>query len=325
MKTICRITLGAALLLMATAVVPQAQAACGAGGIIEIAQGGSLYLDIPGGNGNPGGYGYDPTLTTNGRQELYWQLGAGSDVSDAGVDSDGTSFITGGESTLYPGYFYAAYVSGAPWAGNADVDGCPTEPAFDPTACTCVLITDQWEGNGYFAMLSDLTDGGGNYRDFPNNVNVALARAPLALVQSVARNGNVITVVATANDPGGVYLDPACTGCAGQGFKLGAYVVPDGTVPDDRSNFIVPDLTGGGAQGNTPFGTPVSVDITVAANENLYMTTVLGFDSGFDATNSSENSPFVSGDPTLADPGAPRVRPIRPRPAGARPGKAGGR
>ena len=328
MKMTRRIALGAALLLMAAAAVPQAHAACAGGqGLIEIALGGSLYLDLPGGNPYPAGYSYYPTVTAN-RTEQYWELGQGVPGDNVGNDDGGVPFISGGESAAYPGYFYPATVYGSPWGSDPQVDGCPSEPNFDPTSCLCVLITDEWDGDGdganegYFAIMSDLTDGGGNFRDLPNGT-VALARTPAPIIQTTARAGANLTMDVRLDPLGasGIYLDPACTGCGPIGFKVMINQVGSGASPPSDRSAGWSELTGI----VTDLAATEQVVVDCSAEGDLYLATRLVGPDTYETGLISSNSVRVTCDPNLADPGSPRVRPIRPNPRGARPGKAGGR
>jgi hypothetical protein len=75
------------------------------------------------------------------------------------------------------------------------------------------------------------------------------------------------------------------------------------------------NLVGGGAQPETPVGSPVTVEaLCGATNVDVYLATQLTFDSGFTTDVVSANSTRIECGPNVANPTPirPRVIPERP-------------
>ncbi len=100
-----------------------------------------------------------PNLT-NGAEGVFWMLGYGDPVMGAGNDNGSfllSDWIQG--YLAYPmggGLWYNLYVVlDTHWAASPAIDGCPTAVAPLGDACTCLMISDQEEGIGYFTLQGD--------------------------------------------------------------------------------------------------------------------------------------------------------------------------
>jgi len=139
-----------------------------------------------GGDGSCGYLGcYDfqsgPPVSSSMRG-VFWALGSGNPV--IGLGNDNGNFRGGfgpgdfwpkqrSQAFTYGVYHYPAWISlnlrdnfdvGPPvtWS-SPDADGCG--PANPPASvCTCMLLSDQWEGVGYFATLGAASNALGNTR-----------------------------------------------------------------------------------------------------------------------------------------------------------------
>jgi hypothetical protein len=115
----------------------------------------------------------------------FWALGSGIQGVGAGNDNGALYGSTDGYGSGH-GFFNVAseygygYVT-AHWANGA-VDGCIDDPVF-PTSCsvagccTAILVSDELEGEGYFAFLTSSADIASNYRDF-GHVNLSAIPSP---------------------------------------------------------------------------------------------------------------------------------------------------
>ncbi len=244
-----------------------------------------------------------PPVSAN-MKAVYWDVGTANPAIGLGNDS---GLFSGG---FAPGnfwikqvdvdfggnlYHYPAWISlklgppnvvGPPvtWS-SPDADGCG--PGGNPPAirCTCMMITDTWNGVGYFATLSAMSDQLGNTRFLSPGVgfDYFLKPIPPALITGSVRDvasGDVCVSVtlggAISGAPDtpaeGVYAQDGCGSCL-QGFQIFGAIVPRGGTPTASQMAVLPRCDGT-SQGTVGFGGQVSVraDGNPAADQDLFLT-----------------------------------------------------
>jgi len=260
MKAITKLAIGAAVVLLVAAGVQPAQAACPAPGyLIEVA--GAYLVANPNWCGQGGGGCLDsqggPPISSHFDGFFWAETGAnegflaGNDNGTWGAREwvkQGTVFLDSyGEF-----YHYAAHISvndhdlyyqggtAINWASTNLIDGCVdlVTPATRFDECTCMLLTDEWGGDGYYAILSRLSNSQGNFIFNENPLTqYDMVPIPRPEVVSSTRNATAGTVTFNINVPsptGGDYRDPAC-GC-NFGFRVYAAAVAEGGMaPSNRS------------------------------------------------------------------------------------------
>lgn len=241
------------------------------------------------------------------------------------------------------------------WAGSDLIDDCISNitPAVNFDECHCLLLTDEWDGQGYFAMFSQLSDAGGTFAMNEQQVST-FTMAPIPqpqVTQSDEANAVVTTLVNVPTPTAGDFRSPSCD--CGFGFRVYAAVMPEGGMPPSSrtactqrdvglpyndpgfaaacraAGFVwIPalDLTGN-QQPVTGFDagratTGVSVDCgDPALGYDVYLATGLGTGegaSGVQLANVSTNSFQVKcGNYQLAEPDRPQ------RPEATTPGRSG--
>ena len=246
MRSMTRLAFGAAVVLAVAVAVQPAQASCPAPGPAINALG--AYLAS-----NPGWCGgtacYDTPATSPRLEGFFWGQTGANGGRNAGVDSGG--FLVGQWTKHRPpvdytgGTYHFAPVLGDPVYGGANawdgpgIDGCIGDitPTVNFDECTCLLLTDSWDGAGYFALLSARSDAQGNFSFFtePSQL-VTFAPIPRPVVTGSTRNaatGQVSFTVDVPTPTAGLYADPQC-GC-NFGFRVYAQVTGEGgMVPTDR-------------------------------------------------------------------------------------------
>lgn len=316
-------------------------AVCGAGGTLRSQDGefgDSNIFSNPNWCAPTGTYCFadvGPALSPSTRG-FYWALDTGDPTPGAGDDNGthGGSFSNGGISQggcgdewictieadnatySYPGVFFGGYAS------TSEVDGCGVA-AFPATRCTCVLITDEWNGDGYFLVTSALHDPSGVF-DFTQPVDAPLQLVPIPApgitgTQRLQPSLDVVSDVKLPPPASGVYLKDGCD-CAPTGFKVLQTILPRGSAaPTSRqvAAWNAPPDADGNPQPSTgaPFGTMPAQGISVRSacgmmNTDVYLTTQLVFPRGYTAQHVSSNSGRIECGPMLANP-APD-RPDRP-------------
>jgi hypothetical protein len=258
---------------------------------------------IAGGNGSCGTYGCYESQSgppvSPGMRGVFWALGSGNPIVGLGNDS---GIFTGGftandfwlkqvSATFYPGglYHFAAWVSlklgpsytvGPPVTWSApDADGCG--PSGNPPAqvCTCFLLTDQWNNEGYFATLSARSDVLGNTRFDPGQtIRLAPIPRPVIVATSAGPDGGGPQILVAVRpsialtDTGGVYQQDSCGTCLAAYHVFGARV-PRGTLPQPGTQFVDLPRANGSAQGDTPLGSlaDVRLDCDQLREEDMYL------------------------------------------------------
>lgn len=189
-------------------------------------------------------------------------------------------------------------VAGYPvdWS-DALVDGCVANagatPEIDGTECTCLLLNDQWNGEGYFSLLSARVNEFGHF-DLPVGPATQLATISGPRIMGTARTEAFDIEVDVLADPvtEGVFQSGGCD--CGLGYKVYAYLLPrTGTPPIDRlEGWYEPTTTGGQPQTVTPLGqqTSVTIDCDETTQQDFFLSVRLVTDDGFAIRFGSPNS-----------------------------------
>jgi hypothetical protein len=309
--------LGAVVVLSIAAAVQPAQASCPAGVSPVINAGAAYLVSNPNWCGGTAGGCYDVGGPTSPRLSgFFWGQGGANGALLAGVDNGTFNVITGwtvggtqGVGTYYYSRKLADANGGGPfgWDGPG-IDGCVSDitPATPFDECTCILLTDSWGENGYFALLSAHAAANGDFNIFtsPGQV-VQFAPIPRPVVTGSARgaNGSVTVQVDVPPPTGGIFTDQAC-GC-GFGFRVYANVQGEGgMVPtSDRDACTQETLRLRGGQ-----GAPTDSNFIAACKAAGFGwvpasaqggTAVQPFTS-FGATRTTSSVTVNCGDPTMA-------------------------
>ena len=345
MKTISRIAIAAAVVLLVAVTVQPSNAACATPRLLDNI--GAYLVSNPnwGGAGAtrtcaPYGYGcYEadsaPPISPS-FDGVFWGFDTASGLSQSnpaiglGMDSGGWTIENWSkqESADFGGnlYHYAAwltlpgglnYVSGNPANWSFPVDGCPND--IDPNACTCILVTDQWDGVGYFMIDSANADQIGNFPfgGFPADpqgaASMVLAPTPVPEVTMSERDpasGDVTMMINVGSLAGSDYRDAGCD--CGLGYIVYQQIVGrGGMAPMDRSiragGWIPAPSATGGAQAVNDFGAQASikVDCDPAVQQDIYLATALVDENGLVTDNVSGNSFRIECGANLAEPNRP--------------------
>ena len=345
MRILNRIAIVAVLALFLAAAFTPAQAACGAALLIattDSTTGAKTFVNtaIPGWSPNYcfGIPGYAPSMypgvppVTPAFDGVFWAFGTGNPA--IGLGDDNGLWLASSWSYYYanPSYLiYGAAEIFTSWAGAAVIDGClfnsgPTTGPDPGQECTCVLLTDQDGATGYYAIAANSTDPGSNsFLTQPgtepcnnNSGNISLQPIPAPYINNATWNpvtGDVTFNATVSGDPGNYNLDPATCGCGPIGYQVVYAAVPRGNpAPSDRDEaaWTVANLPGGGAQPVTPMGGAVTVEPTCGlVDQDVYLGTLLHFDSGYTASVVSSNSTRAECGTNIAEPFEPRPR-VRP-------------
>ena len=252
MRPIVRVALGAAAALGSCAAMQPARASCPAPGPLINSFSARLVSNpdwcFAGSPGGPVGC-YNVAPVSFGLDGFFWGQTGANGARNAGVDSGGflvDSWTQRFEPYLGYGYtyYYHVYLAdpayGTPFSwDNLAIDGCisditPTTPLDE---CTCVALTDSWDGRGYFALLSAKADSIGNFSLFDYDevsTTVVFGPIPRPVVTNTARDpatGDVTFTVAVPTPLGGTgdYRSPLCD-CA-IGYRIYEQVLPAGSPP----------------------------------------------------------------------------------------------
>jgi hypothetical protein len=342
-KTLSKVAIAAVAGLVVAAVGMPANAGCP----------GSQFLDMTfnpivsnptwggtrGGDGScaaPGCYGQSPV--SSAVRGVFWAVGSGNPTvglgNDSGIFSGGllaTDFwIKSGTFTGAGGtYWYEAYNSlnggypqgtGAPVTWSApDVDGCGPSGTPPQLACTCFMLSDVWNNQGYFMTACAKSDTLGNTTlEYGLGANGAFKFAPVPQpnITSSARDtvsGDVTLSVGLKGGDGnpdtpaeGVYTKDGCgTGLAG--FRVFGAVVPRNGTPTPGQFVLLPraDNT---TQGTTAFGGQVAVkaDCNPTLAQDLYLSAQIVGEGAtpFTANFIGKTATRVPCGANLADPGS---------------------
>jgi hypothetical protein len=278
------------------------------------------------------GAGYPPMMVfgnppvTSEFSGVFWALGTGDPAF--GLGDDNGDFYSANwfhyDSDPTYGVYYAGYVN-TNWGQNG-IDGCllnaGATSGLDGDECTCILLSDQYGTDGYFAIASSMVDiNGHTYFDMPgadgngNGGPIILVPIPKPFITLADTNFATRDIDLTVTiDPfsTGIYEKDGCD-CGPVGFKIRSMLIPRGDPPPadrDAELWTELELAGGGAQPVTPLGSSVTVASTCGyAYHDVYLAAQLIFDSGFGTAVVSRNSTRIECGPTLAEPVVPATRP----------------
>jgi hypothetical protein len=343
MKTMTKVLMAAAVLVVALSLSAPVGANCGGTPIITtIDATGTTFVFNPTfaehpsfGYGAYGPYTYslDPANPTPlplsaAASISFWGAGAGDPAVGFGNDNGAYDMIAAGgfyfsgypPTPTYGGYVRGGVLNGT-WEGG-------TDNCVGANNCMCVLFSDQDGTDGFFAIAGAMSDstistsfnqGGADGNG--NNLPIQLVRLDAPSITGSVRDAGTFDVnldVTVAAPAGGNYVQDGCS-CGPAGFMVSQMILPRGnTMPDDRAAAAWADapLSDGSPQGVTPFGQTVTVRSACgASNSDVYLATKLVFDSDFGTAVVSSDSTRVECGPTLADPGSNRPQP------GDRPGR----
>jgi hypothetical protein len=353
-----KIAIGIAVVALLAATMQPAQAACSTPRLLNAF--GAYLVSNPnwggsaatGGNGNCGSFGcYEsdsdaPVSANLGGSFWAWVDGAadggdpkffvGSDNGtwDSGAWTMQVSQMFGGGLYHYPAFLSELNQSGnsSPglppnWGRTSAIDGCAGDvtPSIPNDECTCILLTDEWDGVGYFALLSARSTGNGNF-EFPDEI-IRFAPIPQPSITMSERDDLTSNVTFQVGIPGipaaGDYRQGSCH--CDVGFRVISQLVGrEGTPPSGRSTCTAEDYenadpdvfppgtpitdicqglgfdwipaegAGGGAQAVTPIADQAMVTVSCdpAVQSDLYLSTafVAAAAGGISGPNSSNNS-----------------------------------
>ena len=241
-----RSSLGIALLtaavLATSATMDPAQAACpGTGGMID--SGWARLISNPDWcNGYYGCYATPPV--SSGLDGFFWGQTGANGARNAGVDSG--SFLLDSWTVRRPtvaGYYYNVYLADPAYGylngfiswNHSGIDGCirniTPRTSFDE--CTCLMMTDSWNGRGYFTLLSAKSNGNGDFTFFGQPYSwVTFGLIPRPIVVGSTRDpatGDLAFAIDVPQPTSGDYRNPLCD--CGFGFRVYQYVVGAGAAP----------------------------------------------------------------------------------------------
>lgn len=353
MRTLTRITIAVAAVLLIAAAAQPVMANCGTAAIVGTAgAGGNSFIWTQGymspvcfSAAYPPFQNGQPPVTPN-LEGQFWRLGTGDVAIGMGDDNGTFDFVAAGDVQIgtYGPYFFAAdlFTTWTPPATEGAADGC-----IGGNSCNCTLLTDQL-GNGtvgHFAILaasSDATFNTSHAMPGPGTCptqggDITLEAMPQPFINSVTKQGDGVAANVTVPPAtGGIYNKDGCN-CGPVGYRILAREFADGNGDPDlgqggrgEGNWTVLNAQGGGQQPVTPLGTPVNVETACTGgggvSVEVWLAAELVFDSQFSTTIVSPSSSRIicGSNPTLADPddfSRPRLRPIE-RPRNDRGGKS---
>lgn len=252
----------------------------------------------------------------------FWQLGSGDVTIGLGNDSGTLDALNTADTTQ--GWFnFYSWATGsyageifADWAVSPAVDGC-----IGPNVCECVLLTDQYEGVGYFAVIAGtteptadffLTQAGSNCTGVGDGL-IVMKPVPEPTITRIdmdmATRNMTFNVTATA-PVDGVYNADGCN-CGPNGFVVYQAIVDrDAPPPGDRNAAAWQAMTA-----ETAFGDPAVFESACGGTEvDVYLAIGMTYDSGFSGgtypIHLSANSLKTQCGPTMAEPTdlQPRIR-----------------
>lgn len=315
MKITKTLSVLAALALVAIVAAPVAQAVCPLNYQITVYPypGEYSYIYTPGicdsGYPCPGG-GSSMTPATKG---TFWIIGDGDPAIGLGNDNGTLPAVV----PSYPGAYTYGFVklyAGYPallvtdW-NQPGIDGCAIDAVPSGARCMAMLLTDQdAAGNGYYLMRTIAANANNNYYFNVDGGHLHLAPIARPAVVGSDRNGTTVSLTLAAPDlGGGLVLDPTCNDPI-VGYRILSQTVPRGAQPPSSRD--IADWSSL-SPSPVPVSSQTSVDVNCATDQDVYVTTAVEFDSGFQSHVVSMNSSRVECGPNLADPvnQRPRIRP----------------
>jgi len=292
------VVVSVAIILLA-AIAPRIHATCFARLFNSSNALGYSYVYTPGVTHGP-----DATTVSEKMRGAFWMLGNGvpGSVPDQGIDNGRFEAIeVSGPGCFHYGWVrgfppYGAYIGGPSWSSNMNIDGCP-DSITSGQKCMAVLLTDEVNGVGYFALLTDEADASQNY-DFVQAINGPINLVPMPIptvtgvIQLVALTVEIGVHTSFADLNGGLYLDVGCATVVDLlGYKIRYQSVPVGSpAPSDRSIELWTDATPGKIVPLSGPDSAVTITASCTSPAEVYLATSLVFDSGFETPHVSANS-----------------------------------
>jgi hypothetical protein len=239
---------------------------------------------------------------------VWWELGRAGANSGANSWDNWIYYKT--NDYLGTLYYYGAELFGG-W-GQGGVADC-----VQNGACTCVLMTDEFQARGYWAVTAAVRttllrqpgmDPAGNASP------IVLRRIPAPLILSATRDGVFIILTINVAADSDARLELGGCDCI-SGYRVMSQALPRNTpAPLDRDVSQWAELPGQPAEG-TPLGQSREVALDCSDNDlNYYLTTQIVGQDGFETSKVSENATRVECGFILADPPDPRsLAPHAPR------------
>jgi hypothetical protein len=245
--------------------------------------------------------GVEPSATgssiTEDFEGFFWALGSGHPVHGAGNDSGIFKAMGEGRDGWiqreagYPATFNTS------WASNRHIDNCIDDSDAE-TKCTTVLLTDQHNGTGYFAVLTSAADRGNYSFVQPGNAPIVLAPIPKPqIVSSTPQSSGEFQASVRLDGPtAGLYLAEGCSADILAGYRVYAMTVERSASPpadlwrtgvDTGGKWKLVD--GGAAPGGQELAMADSTNVTLSCDptKDVYLATTLVFDSGFETAHVS--------------------------------------
>lgn len=261
MKSITKLGIGAAVVLLAAAGLQPVQAICTSSYLMEFA--GAYLISNPNWCGNFGCYASQggPPVSQH-LDGFFWAQTSADERYLLGNDNGTWDVRRWVKAEAYglevDEYYFPAFISvndfnpadpvsgsypgtAINWASSNLIDNCVdlVTPATRFDECTCILMTDEWGGQGYYAIWSKLSDVQGNFY-FNETLNRTYNMAPIPAPTVTGSTRDPANATVTFNidvatpAAAGDYRDPAC-GC-NFGFRVYAAVVGEGgMVPSSRA------------------------------------------------------------------------------------------
>jgi hypothetical protein len=241
----------------------------------------------------------------------FWILGFGDPELLRGVDNGahagfGQSEVDDPWIFTYPGY--PAFFSGH-WAESQYIDGCVDTVAgccpfpLNRNVCMVVMLTDQHDATGYFALLADLSDDNLNYSFFPSEAeHFHLAPLPVPQMTSIHDRGagNLNLTVSPPEVNSGLHLSPGCVTQADfvVGYRIYQQRLEPGDLPPPTRSIDAGwfGTSTDGVCGETAFvalGENFDVDVSCDRDTDVYLALSLVFDSGFETPVVSADSAVI--------------------------------
>ncbi len=293
-----------------------ARAGCPGNALLDATQ--SYLVSNPewggaGGDGSCGSYGcyasqsdapIGPTI-----RGVFWRFGTGNPIVGQGDDSGafrgglapGDFWIKQVSQSFDPGglYHYVARISlksgpnaepGPPvtWSDPL-VDGCgPTVPGV----CTCMLLSDQWGGVGYFAMLGATSSTNlHTFLDPGPTVRLAPIPVPQVTVESGDEAQQQMTISVDVDRPLDGRFEKVECPCT-FGYRIFAARVPRGAPPptDRGAGWTVLSAPSGQPQHITSFDvtSTLVVDCSDPVLTDVYLAASLGGSDAFETAHVSD-------------------------------------
>lgn len=310
----------AALVVMLVATVQPVFAACVGTSVIGTAASGTVKSGIwnpavftPGYYAGSLPFDYVPPWTPD-FEVSFWGLTTGDVTVGLGDDIGSFDVGAGAYYTSYLAYIYAGEIATG-FGVSPNIDGCIGN---DPTLCNCVLLTDQANGEGYFASLADQVSATLNTdldQPGPDPAGNAAGHIPMAPMGPAGITNTVrqlnLDVAITASfgfNPAGNFPKEGCDCEPTQWVPYYTTVSRGGPAPVDRKS--------GWTAGGNPVALGSDATFTVpcgASNVDVYVAGAYRWETGFETAVVGANSTRVECGPDIANPSDTVIQSVTPQ------------